>query len=156
MDNTGAATAQALRLHFAHRHPNDLVGVGGNLFPRCERCGVQTAAAGSARHEATATCRMRASRRARHAVAARCADATEHSFTAYGEPLRRVEVFKYLGRVVAYDDTDVPAARRQLSRARAVWGRLRKVIAQEDVPAPVAGMFYQAIVAAVLLYGAES
>ena len=66
------------------------------------------------------------------------------------------KVFKYLGRVVAYDDTDVPAARRQLSRARAVWGRLRKVIAQEDVPAPVAGMFYQAVVAAVLLYGSES
>ena len=50
----------------------------------------------------------------------------------------------------------VPAARRQLARARAVWGRLSKVIAKESVPAPVAGMFYQAVVAAVLLYGSES
>ena len=38
------------------------------------------------------------------------------------------------------------AARRQLARARAVWGRLRKVIEKENVPAPVAGMFYQAVV----------
>ena len=67
-----------------------------------------------------------------------------------------MDIFKYLGRLIAYDDTDVPAARRQLARARAVWGRLRKVIEREDVPAPVAGMFYQAVVAAVLLYGSES
>merc|ERR1711906_15227 len=68
----------------------------------------------------------------------------------------RVEIFKYLGRLIAYDDTDVPAARRQLARARAVWGRLRKIIQKENITAPVAGMFYQAVVAAVLLYGSES
>ena len=48
------------------------------------------------------------------------------------------------------------AVRRQLAREREVWGRLSKVIVKERVPAPVAGMFYQAIVAAVLLYGCES
>ena len=72
------------------------------------------------------------------------------------KPLCRVETFKYLGRVIAYDDSDVPAARRQLQRARAVWGRLRNVIAKEGVPAPVAGMFYQAVVVSVLLYGSET
>ena len=111
-EGKGAASEQALRLHFSHRHPNDRVGVGGNLFPRCNRCGVQTRDAGSARHEATASYRSRAERRERHAVAARCAAAPEHGFTAYGKPLLRVEIFKYLGRLIAYDDTDVPAARR--------------------------------------------
>ena len=53
----GAASQQALRLHFSHRHPNHLVDVGSNFFPRCEWCGVQTRDAGSARHEFTATCR---------------------------------------------------------------------------------------------------
>ena len=89
-------------------------------------------------------------------MAARCVAATEQGFTANGKPLRRVEIFKYLGCLVAYHDTDVPAARRQLSRARAMWGRLRKVIEKENVPTPVTGMFYQAVVAAVLLYGSES
>ena len=31
-----------------------------------------------------------------------------------------------------------------------------KILARQEVPAPVAGMFYQAVVAAVLLYGSES
>ena len=43
--------------------------------------------------------------------------------------------------MIAYDGSDVPAARRQLARARAVWGRLSKVITKESVPVPVAGMF---------------
>ena len=77
-------------------------------------------------------------------------------FTAKGKPLPQVQLFKYLGRIIAYDGNGVPVARRQLARARAVWGRLSKVIAKESVPAPVAGMFYQAVVAAVLLYGSES
>ena len=119
-EGKGAASEQALRLHFSHRHPNDRVGVGGNLFPRCERRGVQTRDAGSARHEATASCRSWAERRDGHAVAARCTAATERGFTAYDKPLRRVEIFKYLRHLIAYDDIDVPAARRQLARARAV------------------------------------
>ena len=98
------------------------MGTSGNLFPRCDRCGVQTRGAGSARHEATASCRSRAERRDRHAVAARCAAATEQEFTAYDKPLWRVDIFKYLGRLIAYNDTDIPAARRQLARAPAVWG----------------------------------
>ena len=155
-EGKGAASQQALRLHFSHRHPNYLVVTAGNCFPRCRRCRVQTRAAGTPRHEATATCHSRAERRDQHAVAARCAAAVEQTFTAMGKPLCRVETFKYLGRVIAYDDSDVPAARRQLQRARAVWGRLRNGIAKEGVPAPVAGMFYQAVVAAVLLYGSES
>ena len=77
--------------------------------------------------------------------------ATKQGFTAYSKPLLRVEIFKYLGRLIVYDDTDVPAARRQLARTRAVWGRLRKIIEKENVAAPVAGMFYQAVVTAVLL-----
>ena len=81
----------------------------------------------------------------------------QHTFTAYGESeLRRVDRFKYLGRVLSYDDCDTPAIRRNLKRARAAWGRISTVIAKECVPPPVAGMFYQAVVAAVLLYGSET
>lgn len=141
-EGKGARSQQALRLHFSHQHPRDLVVTDGNCFPRCERCGVQTRDAGSARHRATATFRAHADRRDRHAVAARCATVTDHTFTANGNPLRRAETFKYLGRVVAYNDSNLPAARRQLQRARAVWGRLRPVIEKEGVPVPVAGMFY--------------
>ena len=80
----------------------------------------------------------------------------QHTFTAYGEELRRVDRFKYLGRMLSYDDSDTPAVRRNLKKARAAWGATSTIIAKEEVPAPVAGMFYQAVVAAVLLYGSKS
>ena len=37
-----------------------------------------------------------------------------------------------------------------------MWGRISKIIAKEEVAPRVAGMFYQAVVAAVLLYGSET
>ena len=71
------------------------------------------------------------------------------------DTLRSVETSKHLGRVIARDDWDTPAIRRDLKRARQVLGRISKVIAKEEVQPWVAGMFYQAVVAAVLLYGSE-
>ena len=100
--------------------------------------------------------------RKRQEVAGQAAKAARQRFRAYAwDPerdaeLRSVETFKYLGRVVANDDCDTPAIRRNLKQARMVWGRIQKVIATDTVPPRVAGMFYQAVVAAVLLYGSET
>ena len=43
-----------------------------------------------------------------------------------------------------------------MKRAQATWRRVFKILNRQKVPALVAGMFYQAVVAAVLLYGSES
>ena len=64
--------------------------------------------------------------------------------------------FKYLGRIVLYDDNDTPAIRRNIKKAGRQWGQFRKVLERESVPPRVAGMFYQVVVASVLLYGSES
>ena len=118
---------------------------------------VGQAVLGTAKHKESKTCREMAARRRQHRVAAEGACAMQRTFTAYGEAeLRRVDRFKYLGRVLLYDDCDTPAIRRNLKRARAAWGRISVIIAKECVPPPVAGMFYQAVVAAVLLYGSET
>ena len=98
-----------------------------------------------------------AARRRQHLVAAEGARALTRTFTAYGETeLRRVERFKYMGRVLSYNDSDTPAIRRNLKRERQVWGRISTVIAKDSVPTPIANMFYQAVVAVVLLYGSET
>jgi hypothetical protein len=70
--------------------------------------------------------------------------------------LKSVRRFKYLGRIVSYDDNDTPAIRRNIKKARRQWGQFWKVLERESVPPRVAGMFYQAVVASVLLYGSES
>jgi hypothetical protein len=36
---------------------------------------------------------------------------------AYGDELERVEVFKYLGRLLAYDDNDAWAVRGNIKKA---------------------------------------
>ena len=63
----------------------------------------------------------------------------------------RVKQFKYLGRIVSYDDNDTPAIRRNIKKARRQWGQFRKVLERDSVPARVAGMYYQAVIASVLL-----
>ena len=75
-----------------------------------------------------------AAQRRQHLVAAKGARALERTFTAYGDSeLRRVEQFKYLGRLLSFDDNDTPVIRRNIKRARQVWGRISKVIAKDSV-----------------------
>ena len=84
------------------------------------------------------------------------AAAVQRKFTTYRkDTLHLVEVFKYLGWVIARDDCDTPAIRRDLKRARQMRGRISKVITKEEVLPKVAGMFYQAVIAAILLYSSE-
>ncbi len=45
-------------------------------------------------------------------------------FTAYEEDLERVEVFKYLGRLLTYDNNDSQATRSNLKKARKSTGFL--------------------------------
>ena len=82
---------------------------------------------GTSKHETSKTCRRMAAQRRQHLVAAEGAGSLERTFIAYGESeLRRVEQFKYLGRVLLYDDTNTPAIRRNIKRARQVWSRISK------------------------------
>ena len=64
--------------------------------------------------------------------------------------------FKYLGRMLAMDDNDFPAMRRNLKKARGTWYRLSHVLDKESVPGPVAGISYQAVAASQLLCGSET
>ena len=46
-------------------------------------------------------------RREQHEAAADSAHTLQQWFTAYGEALERVEIFKYLGRLLSYGDSNV-------------------------------------------------
>jgi hypothetical protein len=83
----------------------------------------------------------------------RSQEALERSFTAYGEELERVEVFKYLGWLIAYDDADTQAMWSNLRKARGCWAR---VLRAENATARTCGMFYKATVQAILLFGSET
>ena len=44
----------------------------------------------------------------------------DEKFYAYGEELDRVQVFKYLGRLITFDNDDIQAVRGNLAKARRV------------------------------------
>ncbi len=77
-------------------------------------------------------------------------------FTAYGDELERVEVFEYLGWLLAYDDNNTQAMRGNLKKARKSWGRVSCILRAENASPKVCGVFYIAIVQAVLLFGSET
>jgi hypothetical protein len=78
------------------------------------------------------------------------------SFMAYGDELERVEVFKYLGWLLAYNDNDTQAMRGNLKKARKSWGRVSRILRAENASPQDCGVFYIAIVQAVLLFGSET
>ncbi len=82
--------------------------------------------------------------------------ALRQQLSVHGEALERVEVFKYLGRLLAQDDDDIQVICAQLRKARATWARVGQVLRAENVPPHAAAKFYKAVVQAVLLYGSET
>ena len=72
--------------------------------------------------------------------------AQTETFTAYEEELERVEVFKYLGRLLEYDDDDGPTILANLRKARKCWARISKVLRAENSSPRVSGLFYRATV----------
>ena len=67
-----------------------------------------------------------------------------------------MELFRYLGRPLSNADNGVPAMSRNLKKVWGIWIGFSKVLQTEEIPPPVAGAFYQAVIAGVLLYGSES
>ena len=54
--------------------------------------------------------------RVQHQAAVDTIRTLEQKFTAYGDELKRLEVFTYLGSLLAYDDNDVHAVRVNLKK----------------------------------------
>ena len=145
-----------MRRHFRDVHPLDLVRIPSEgCYSRCERCAMQVNPF-YPRHVQTKECQVGTERRKQREAAISSALALRQQFTVRGDVLERVEVFKYLGRMLAQDDDDVQAVRAQLRKARAVWARVGQVLRSQNVAPFVAARFYQAIVQAVLLYGSET
>ena len=67
-----------------------------------------------------------------------------------------MEVFKYLGRLLAYDDNDVQAVRDNIKKAWKCWSKVSRVLRAENASPRVCGMFYKATVQAILLFGSET
>ena len=114
-------TKYDLRRNFMFRHQEESVDIPGEgVYPRCRHCKMQVAptVVGSHGHQTSATCRLGTERKVQRAAAESSAEVVEETFTAYGEELERVKVFKYLGRLLSWDNNDTQSMRCNLQKAR--------------------------------------
>ena len=77
-------------------------------------------------------------------------------FPAYSRPLETIALFKYLGRILTTLDDDWTALVRNLGKSRNSWAWLARILGSEGTSPRVLGMFFKAVVQAVLVLGAET
>jgi hypothetical protein len=97
-------------------------------------------------HQKTELCKERWRQQVQHETAATARLSLETWFFAYGEELQRVEVFKYLGQLLLYDDNDTHAMRANLAKARRCWAQVSQVLRSENTSPKVCGVFYKATI----------
>jgi hypothetical protein len=126
-----------VRRHFLMQHPQNLVCItikGSQPLPRCKRCGLQTPVEDLSRgHHRTALCQREQERKGEYEAAVHSQQALGQLFTAYGEELEQVEVFKYLGRLITYNDANNQAMRSNLRKARGCWAPVSRVLRAENM-----------------------
>jgi hypothetical protein len=110
----------------------------------------------SGQHQRTQLCHEGWERKKQYEAAEAAKVALNRTFTAYEEDLERVEVFKYLGRLLTYDNNDSQATQSNLKKARKSWARVSRVLRAENASSEVSGVFYKATVQTVLLFGSET
>ncbi len=70
--------------------------------------------------------------------------------------LEKVDLFQYLGQILAQNDDEIWAVRQQIKKARAIWARVGQVLTAENTPPKVSAKFYKAVLQSVLLYGSKT
>jgi hypothetical protein len=108
------------------------------------------------RHWCSKECQVRVEHCKQRETAVSSALALCQQLTIRGDVLKRVEVYKYLGRLMAQGNNNIQAIRAQIWKARATWARVGQVLRSKNASPFMAARFYQAIVQAILLYGSKT
>ncbi len=77
-------------------------------------------------------------------------------FIAGNTTLEMVSDFKYLGQWMSANDSNATAVAQNLKKACQQWGQLCCLLTWKHASWHVMGLFYKAMVQAVLLYGTET
>ena len=122
-----AQQSYMLRHHFWDLHPKDTVEIPKEgTFPWCEHCTMQCNPC-YLQHIHTQVCKLGAEGQTQRDWAITAALALHKLFYVKGELLEKVDLFQYLGRILAQDDDDVQATRNQIKKARGIWARVRQI-----------------------------
>jgi hypothetical protein len=145
-----------LRRHFRDLHPKDTAEIPREgTFPWCRLCMMQCNP-GYPRHIHTQVCSLDAEQRTQQDSAVTAALALHKLFYVEWEFLEKVDLFRYLRRILAQDDYDVRAVRNQIKKAGGIWAKVRQVLMANDTPPKVSAKFDKAVVQSVLLHSRKT
>jgi hypothetical protein len=156
----GATTRDGFRRHFAHRHPVDIIIIveeGPRPLPRCARCDMFVppfALRGS--HPNSRRCAAGALRKQKRELEVTNLRARNQRFQVLGANIDSVDVFRYLGRPMSADDSDWPAVQYNITKARARWAQVSRVLVRDGATPKISALFYKAVCMSVLLFGSET
>ena len=83
-------------------------------------------------------------------------EVTARSFSAYGRPLEMVTSLKFLVWEISVADNDWQAVVKNLSQSRNILRRMSRILIREGAAPRVSGLFFKAVLQAVLLFGSET
>ncbi len=110
-----------MRRNFGDVHPFDLVVVPKEgCYSRCKQCSMQVNPV-YPRHWYSKECQVGVEHRKQSKIAVSSALALHQQLTVRGNVLKHVEVYKYLGRLMAQDDNNIQAIWAQIWKACATW-----------------------------------
>ena len=151
-------SCMSMRKHFRSRHIDDIIIIRQEgLLPQCVECGLFQKNVNSSQHLNSEECKKYAAIK-RNTYLDKCnANAENVCFNINGEEIKKVNQFKYLGRILSNKDDDMIAIEKQLMKAKMTWGRIGKIIKRRTNSNPkIMSIFYKVIIQSVLLYGSES
>jgi len=151
-----SAKRTRLSLHFAFRHPQDVLHIEENAsLQQCPQCGKYLRTL-TQTHLSSNICRRLATRRQALAIVQKQYNARSIRFYIDGQEIETVQNFIYLGRVLDDQDRDDTAVFARLAKARARWGRIGRVLSSSRANPRCMARFYLAVLQSVLLYGSET
>ena len=83
-------------------------------------------------------------------------DITTRALQAYSRTLNLVTSFKCLGRIMITSGDNWTTVVGNLRKARDIWALLLRTLGREGVNLRFSGIFFKAVVRAVLLFGLET
>ena len=155
-----AASRTNLRVHFIHRHVQDMIVIlkeGKIPHPCCNRCNILVPWGALNRSYPTMALYRRGKDWKRQDLDEKEVRLGEDMvFNAYWKPLKMVSYLKYLERVISASDENWPTVEANIWKAQKKWAWLSLILGWEGADTKTSGMFYKAVVQAVPLFILET
>ena len=149
----------AMRVQFLHRHVGDtvIILVDGKIpHPQCPRCNMLVPRWDlNGWYVTTNQCNKGAGWKRQRLAEEETREGAERAYQAYGRPLVTVTAFKCLGQIFTASDDNYPVVVGNLRKALKSWTRIERILIREGAIPRVSGIFFKAVVQAVILFPLE-